>query len=226
MALSSIQIGVLEQAVLNYQFPLDYYDFTLAPTANPRVAVNVQELESVIAAQLSSCIPGAVEEGLANVIYWGNASAGYRDDRFNRFLKTIKPFHPYADFRSLHSSGTLSLRSIKKLGYPAYSGISFVSKVLMFIDPLNFCVLDLQISKLAVPGRSVPRALDTLRVYPTSIPITVHNEKVYDLWREECRNISGTYYAGKYRVADIERGFFELIRSGKLSDALGIYTNF
>lgn len=68
MALSSIQIGVLEQAVLNYQFPLDYYDFKLAPTANPRVAVNVQELESVIAGQLSSGNPGTVEEGLANVI--------------------------------------------------------------------------------------------------------------------------------------------------------------
>lgn len=226
MTLSSDQVDLLEWTILNYKFPLEFYDFSLPPKANPQVAVNVQHLESVISAQLGSGIPGDVEKGLANVIYWGNATAGYRQDRFNRFLKAIKPFHPYADFCSHQSSGTLSLLSIKRLGYPAYSGISFVSKVLMFLDPQNFCVLDLQISKLAVSDRSVPRALDTLTVYPTSIPVTVHNEQVYDLWREECRYISATYYAGKYRVADVERSFFDLIRSGRLSEARDIYTDF
>ncbi|WP_343350789.1 hypothetical protein [Pseudomonas sediminis] len=226
MALSSTQIHVLEQAILSYGFPLEYYDFNRTPTANPQVASSIQHLESIIYTALTSGAPADVEQGLANIIYWGNTGAGYRQHRFSSFLKKIKPLHPYGDFCSLQRAGTVSLLGIKKLGYPGYSGISFVSKVLMFLDPQNFCVLDLQISKLGVPGRSIGRALDQLKVNPTIIPISVHNEKVYDHWRDECRHISSTYYAGKYRVADVERGFFDLIRTGRLNDALEIYAVF
>lgn len=226
MALSPSQIHVLEQAINNYRFPLEYYDFSLAPAANPRLASSIQHLESAIYMDLTSNVPARIEEGLANIIYWGNAGAGYRQHRFSSFLNKIKRFHPYSDFSSLRLAGAVSLGRIKKLGYPGYSGISFVSKVLMFLDPQNFCVLDLQISKLGVPGRSIGRALDLLKVNPTIIPISAHNEKVYNLWREECRLISSAYYSGTYRVADVERGFFELIRSGRLSDAIDIYAAF
>ena len=58
------------------------------------------------------------------------------------------------------------------------------------------------------------------------IPITAHNEEIYDLWRGGCRHISSTYFGGKYRFAHVERGFFELIRGGKLTAALVIYTVF
>lgn len=226
MALNSTQIRTLDQAILNYRFPLEYYDFNLPPAANPQMASSILHLESIIYTLITSGVPADVEKGLANIIYWGNSGAGYRSHRFNDFLGKIKSFHPYSDFFSLYRAGAASLRSIKKLGYPGYSGISFVSKVLMFLDPQNFCVLDLQISKLGVPGRSIGRALDQLKVNPTIIPISAHNEKVYDHWRDECRHISSTYYAGKYRVADVERGFFDLIRTGRLNDALEIYAVF
>lgn len=226
MALNPSQIHALEQAINNYQFPLEYYDFRMPPAANPRLASSVQHLESAIYMDLTSSVSARIEEGLANIIYWGNAGAGFRQHRFSSFLNKIKSFHPYSDFSSLLLTGAVSLGSIKKLGYPGYSGISFVSKVLMFLDPQNFCVLDLQISKLGMPGRAIGRALDLLKVNPTIIPITAHNERVYNLWREECRLISAAYYSGAYRVADVERGFFQLIRNGRLSDAHDIYAAF
>ncbi|WP_200902933.1 hypothetical protein, partial [Pseudomonas fluorescens] len=159
------------------------------------------------------------------IIYWGNATAGYRDSRFAKFNSLIGSFAPYASFNGLVSTGTPSLAALKRLGFPSYSNISFVSKILMFLNPQEYCVLDLQISKLKKQTRPISRALDRLTLYPTSIPITQANEQVYDLWRSECRCISSTYYGGRYRVADVERGFFQLTKND-LAQAHSIYDDF
>ena len=223
MPLTLAQQQLLDHAINHYSFPLEYYDFA---THSRQVAANAVHLEGVIQAQLASGAQQDVADGLANIIYWGNATAGYRDWRFSRFRSRIGAFAPYAGFSALLASGTPTLGAIKKLGYPTYSGISFVSKILMFLDPQNYCVLDLQISKLRQAGRASSRALDGLKLQQTSIPVTAANERVYDGWRQECLQISRTYYAGRHRAADVERGFFTLIQGGRLTDAQGIYSDF
>ncbi|MBV4474827.1 hypothetical protein [Pseudomonas botevensis] len=225
MALSSTQIHDLDYAIRNYSFPLDYYDYNLAHTHNPQKASSIRHLEAIIQSQLKSGVPVDTEQGLGNIIYWGNATAGYRDSRFANFRTRIGAYAPYPGFNGLIAGSAASLGNIRRLGYPGYSGISFVSKILMFLDPQNYCVLDLQISKLRRTGRPIPRALDRLKVYTTRIPITRNNELVYGLWCDECRSISQTYYTGRYRVADIERGFFELIKVD-MAKALAIYSDF
>ena len=50
----------------------------------------------------------------------------------------------------------------------------------------------------------------------SQIPVTAHNHRVYDGWRAECQRISTTYFSGRYRVVDVERGFFHLIQTNQL----------
>jgi hypothetical protein len=223
--LSATQIQDLEHAIRTYSFPLYYFDYALPKHLNPQIATGITQLELLIKAQLLSSMPSDIARGLGNIIYWGNATAGYRYSRFAKFNSLIGSFAPYTTFNGLVSGGIPSLTALKQLGLPSYSNISFVSKILMFLNPWDYCVLDLQISKLKKSGRSTSRALDRLTIYPTSIPITRANEQVYDLWRSECRHISSTYYGGTYRVADVERGFFQLIKSDQVN-AHSIYDDF
>jgi hypothetical protein len=103
---------------------------------------------------------------------------------------------------------------------PEYSGISFISKVLTFLDPTRFCVLDKQLAKLASgPG---DRALHRLSM-GTQIQITSNNEGVYNAWRAECAEIAMRYFGGQHGVVDVERGFFQLVQSGKIELAQQIY---
>lgn len=222
MALMWEQVRLLEQAVKAYGFPLDYFDFQ---SGQGQVAPHVSHLEAVIHAQLTSACPDEIAAGLGNIIYWGNSTAGYRNDRFGRFRSQIPAFAPHEDWRALLRAGMPSLLDIKRLKYPGYSGVSFISKVLMFLDPDHHCVLDLRISKLSRPGRARPRALDGLKSYPTLIPATRHNQTVYDAWRAECRQISACYFEGRYRAADIERGLFQLLDKEPVA-AQAIYDGF
>jgi len=57
----------------------------------------------------------------------------------------------------------------------------------------------------------------------TQIPVTAANEQAYHLWRSECAAIGNRYFAGRYRVADVERGFFQLVQAGQSSLAEWIY---
>ncbi|MGD0828371.1 MAG: hypothetical protein ABSA09_09860 [Desulfobaccales bacterium] len=112
--------------------------------------------------------------------------------------------------------------AIKNLNLSQFSGMSFISKILMFLNPQNYCVLDKKISKLRTP--ECTKALSHLAFGPkeTRIRISQNNENVYNAWREECRAISAQYYNNTYRVADVERGFFTLIQ-GNLLRAREIY---
>jgi len=117
------------------------------------------------------------------------------------------------------------MAAIKTLHLPEFSGMPFVSKVLMFLDPKNYCVLDKQVSKLRNPG--CMKALSYISFGPNEnqIRISHNNQIVYNNWREECRAISTQYYQNAYRVADVERGFFTLIQSGNLAAAQEIYND-
>jgi hypothetical protein len=129
-------------------------------------------------------------------------------------------------FQTLTTTNKIpSMKAIKDIGLPQYSGMSFITKILMFLKPNDYCVLDQQIAKLRNPESHKVLNDLVLGKKDTQIRITKHNEAVYDCWRHECLEISLKYFTGAYRVVDIERGFFNLIQQNHLLDARVIYND-
>src|SRR5262249_55407439 len=124
-------------------------------------------------------------------------------------------------FRLLIATGGVpTLANIRTINMPEFSGVSFISKILAFLDPARYCVLDRGLTRLAsVPGR----ALHQLSVPGTQIQVTPRNERAYDAWRVECAEISAQYFGGRYRVVDVERGFFQLLQDGRVPLAQQLY---
>jgi hypothetical protein len=115
--------------------------------------------------------------------------------------------------------------AIKNLHLTEFSGMSFISKVLMFLDQINYCVLDKQISKLRNPECMKSLSQLSFGSNETQIRISHNNQNVYNNFREECGAISARYYHNKFRVADVERGFFTLIQTGNLAATQEIYND-
>lgn len=222
MPLTPYQIACLDKAIKTYNFPAVYFDFD---TRIEIKAQNMTEIETVIARQLRSQEVRIVKHGLANILYWGFAQIGYRQNRIDKFMNNISD-QQIIKFQNLIKQNEMpTMRAIKSIGLPQYSGMSFVSKILMFLNPEDYCVLDQQLAKLRTPGS--PKILNDLAFgnNETQIRITEHNETVYDGWRHECSVINQIYFHGRYRVTDVERGFFNLIQQDCLLDAKEIYNN-
>lgn len=218
MPLTPVQINDLRAAIAAYAFPPTYYDFVAGVPVN---AANMATVEAAIQTMLLSENPAIAKQGLANVLYWGYAQIGFGPTRVDRFWNgvTENQISQYQEMVSVH--GVPSLRQLRKIGMPEYSGISFLSKVLMFLDPVNYCVLDLQLAKIRIAQGARP--LNNLVVHGTTIGATHHNQDIYNAWRAECVAISNAYFGGIHRAVDIERGFFQLIQAGNIPAAQAIY---
>ncbi len=218
MSLTAAQVHNLSVAIGAYAFPTTYYNFV---SATPVHAANMVAVEAAIQTMLTSANPAVAKQGLANVLYWGYAQIGFGPTRVNRFWNNVTAVQ-IAQYQALVAAhGVPTLRQLRAVGMPEYSGISFLSKVLMFLDPTNYCVLDLQLAGIRLaPG---VRPLHGLVVHRTTIGVTHHNQAIYNAWRAECRDISNVYFGGIHRAADIERGFFHLIQAGNLPAAQAIY---
>lgn len=218
MSLNSKEVQILNDAIQNYGFPTVYFDFTKDMKVDTS---SMSSVERKINDQLTSDNPQEVIFGLANVLYWGYAQIGYRNIRVKKFLNGTSTDHAIA-FQNLLSTGSLpTLRQIRDLRMPEFSGISFISKILAFLDPVNCCVLDQQLARLA--NGDGQGALNKL-TRGQQITVTVNNELAYKGWRNECQAISKKYFKGEYRAIDIERGFFQLVQSNQLPLAQAIYT--
>lgn len=219
MPLNNAQVNNLQVAITSYGFPAVYFDFVQNA---PVKATNMAAVEAYIHNQLTSENQQGVLHGLANVLYWGYAQIGYRDVRVGKFLANVNTTHALA-FQNLLTAGVApTLRQIKDIHMPQFSGISFISKILAFLDPINYCVLDQQLARIANGGGA--RALNQL-VQGQQLRITTKNQNCYGEWCNECAAISNAYFQGGYRVIDIERGFFHLVQTGQLQLAQTIYTN-
>ncbi|WP_158306926.1 hypothetical protein [Acidithiobacillus ferrivorans] len=219
MGLTELQVKNFGNAINAYAFPATYYDFVQNV---PIRAAGMAGVESAIGNMLLSANPETAKQGLANILYWGYAQIGFGPTRVDRFWNgvTTDQIHKYQTLVTTRSLPTL--RQLRDVGMPEYSGISFLSKILMFLNQTEYCVLDLQLAKLS-PSSSF-RALHKLK-FTTTIGVTEHNKNIYNQWREECMAISKAYFNGSYRVVDIERGFFYLIQSAKVSEAQEIYAS-
>jgi hypothetical protein len=105
---------------------------------------------------------------------------------------------------------------MKKLRLPEFSGVSFVSKVRMFLDPTGSATLDQQIMKIhAALGHTV-LATVSFRTGATQIPVTKANSLAYEAWCGRLYNIARTYFPAGTRVADVERGFFHMVQTSRV----------
>jgi hypothetical protein len=217
--LSNAQVSNLNAAITGYAFPAVYFDFA---RNTPVAAANMAAVEAHIHNQLTSPNQQSVLHGLANVLYWGYAQIGYRNVRVHNFLAGANAAHASAFGRLRNGGAVPTLHQLKGIRIPQFSGISFISKILAFLDPINYCVLDQQLARIA--NGNGGKALNQL-VQGPQLRVTANNQRAYDAWRKECATISSVYFRGVYRVIDIERGFFHLVQTGQLQLAQKIYAD-
>ena len=207
----------LRDAIAAYDFPPITYDFV---RNRERVHPGMRELERAIVADLLSIDMNHVRNGLSNVLYWGFGRMGVRDHRVDAFRSSVADDDLAASracFAELHGPG---LQTLYRLRLPQFSQISFLSKLRMFLSPSRYVTLDLKLARL----RDEPAAtvLDNL-VVRTSIPVTKHNERVYAAWCATCRELAVRLDpSGAIRAADVERGIFFLVDSGRASVAASV----
>ena len=219
MTLSNNQVIVLSDAINAYSFPCVYYDF-LNGRRIPQN--NMRSVEEFIGNDLKSGNIEMVKNGLSNVLYWGFEQMGYRDLRVKRFRNqvTYGQLHDAAQlFADIHGDG---LKKIKRITLPQFSGMSFISKLRMFLDPDNYVVLDQRILKMNdVSAQTVLKDI-VFGKKDTQIRISENNIRVYVKWCRKCKGISESYFEKRLRAVDIERGFFTLIQGGRVELAAQI----
>ncbi len=215
MPLTSSQVDCLRTAIGDNAFPSAYFDFT---ENRPVMDIKMDEVEARIRRGLLS--ESGVKDGLSNIIRWGFAQTMERAEyRVARFRSSVTTHQLEAAWRLFSSNSRPALLDIKRLMLPEFSGVSFVSKVRMFLDPERSATLDLQIMKIREYREAT--VLAAIRLYPTSIPVTVKNSAAYEAWCQRLASIRDTYLPG-VRVVDIERGLFHLIQSGRTKAAADI----
>ena len=178
-------------------------------------------MEIAIGQELKSGDAERIKDGLSNVLYWGYAQMGIRDTRVQRFRTKVKT-------SQLKQAGELfrrprfpSVSEIKNLRLPEFSGLSFVSKIRMFLDPDDSATLDWQIMK--IHERCPTTVLARLRIgNSTQIPITHNNSEAYEAWCRRMTEISRVHFGGCFRAVDIEHGLFQLIQRGEVETAAQI----
>ena len=217
---------LVAEARSSFSFPADSFDFH---SNQKHVDGGMRGVEDRIGAALRSGDRARVRDGLSNVLYWGYARQGRCDYKVQGFRKKVEStddprlarFLAFAVSRP--DSPAERLLALKKLAIPEFGQVSFATKVLMFLDPDNFPVLDLKIARTARRPEFPP--LRDLRIY-TSIPITKSNASCYGRWAYWCQNVAvrlnGAHGAGAahdLRAVDIERAVFALIDCGRTDDA-------
>lgn len=221
MPLTERQMWALKNAICNYCYPKVTYDF-----GNKREISHqtMRSVENTIRSSLTSNRPNDVKDGLSNVLYWGYRRTGYywtRVDRFRNKVTSQQLQSVIQVFQNLKGTG---LRTIKQLGLPEFSNLSFLSKLRMFLNPQDFVTLDRKLMKLAQVS---PRTLFAHIIEcETYIPVTDSNERYYQDWCNSCRKLAQIYFGGKNILAvDIERGIYQLVENGQLVIAADIITN-
>ena len=185
-----------------------------------------------------------VADGLSNVLYWGHAQQPYRGHRVSDFrswacnlkktdsdkLKSkLYRFKQLAkELRGSSSndqgpSGGSGLAKIEELKLRQFSKVSFVSKILIFLDPARYPVLDREIAETYANSFFSP--LQDLTLYDTTIPITKSNADVYNTWACWCREIakvvngSPVSPCNHVRAVDVERALFTLADLKNIDEA-------
>jgi hypothetical protein len=223
MSLDNLQYKTLLQAIQDYDFPCVTFDFN---GQREIIHPSMREVEIAIRDQLLSHHIAVIKNGLSNVLYWGYARTGYRPTRVGNFrAKVTDQQLGKAQLLFQKISGS-AVRRIADIDLPEFSGLSFLSKTRMFLDPINYVVLDIQLLKLRDQLQSNIFHEIHADPKPTTIRATRHNERVYEKWAAFCRRVAIEYFSDTgYRAVDIERGIFYLVQSNRANDAAMILQN-
>ena len=225
--------ALLCETIGRYDFPPVTYDFA----KNEEIRHSgMRAVEKDIHDLLCSGDTQKVKDGLSNVLYWGHAN--------NKFLQTssLNNFRgaPDAELkRKLDRFGRLarelagssivpsagSLLKIKELGIPQFGRVSFASKILMFLDPARYPVLDTMIANKVVNlcfSLCFP-PLQGLKF--ESIKISPDSARAYDTWACWCREIARVVNNTPespcldVRAVDVERALFALADLKNIDEA-------
>ena len=215
MPLSNSQVQALGDAIERYDYPRVTYDFRAKRELKHPT---MREVETTIKNDLVSKHLDSVKYGMANVVYWGHRRAGYQWFRVQRFINDVTEQQLREAMDSFHSMRGAGLGSIKRLRLREFSGMSFVSKLRMFLDPRQFVVLDQTLMELA--SAKTHTLFAKVKQHKTSVPITQPNERRYAEWSQLCVRGSETYFTGTGVIAvDIERGIYQLVNEDRLDIA-------
>ena len=208
----------IRQAAAEYSYPAKTYDFT-EETESEHCEMSC--VERLIRAQLTSESRSQVKDGLSNVLYWGYVrQGGIGPHRVRQFRKKVTDDQLDGFVECRRRSACIRIEELQRLGLPEFSAMSFSSKVLMFMCPDRYPVLDLKIARFAhrQPAQSLDRpsglsALLNLKFYPTSIPLTGRNMRAYREWSRWCCEIADAVNAVvlpdiNLRAVDVERAIF------------------
>lgn len=155
-----------------------------------------------------------VKDGLSNVLYWGYAQTGFQEYRVNTFRTTVQNT-AIQEFAGLVKEPPLpGLLAIDNVNFPGF-GMSFTTKILMFLDPTLYPVLDTRIGRLAV-ACNFPPLLEIVAPDGDAIPINQTTARAYEKWACWCREIAelvnGLRVSRRHdlRAVDVERALFTL----------------
>lgn len=213
MPLSTELQRTLKDAITSYNYPCVTFDFAVAREI---LHDSMPGVERAILSALRSDDLERVKDGLSNILCWGYARAGYRDYRVTRFRRKITPAKLSEAQQLFSRTPGPGVIEIKKLRMPEFSGMAFVSKIRMFLDPDHWVVLDRKLMKLR---STQPRTIFSVAPMPPHaviVPITLAMVEFYESWYRLCVAIATEYFTPDgFRAVDIERGVFWLIESGQ-----------
>ena len=213
MLVTSEQEELLRRFMQSYSYPCVTYDFIRRKGTEHR---NMGIVESVIRRQLRSSRLDTVKDGLSNVLYWGHARAGYRGTRVCKFREGVSRAKLEDFVTLLREQDSLCPSDIRRCNLPEFSGLAFISKILMFYHPERFVVLDSKIASLREVGSNT---LFAKLVVSTTIRPTKDNDKIYYRWCQFCVLVGKEL---EVRGVDVERGIFHMVESGMCAQAANI----
>lgn len=219
------------EAINSYDYPAVTCDFepSRAELARPHYRGSMSIVEGHIGRLLRSGDPQDVKDGLSNVIYWGWAQTALGASRVRRFREGVAAGDArLKNFTQLvEGNGTPGLVALRKLRLPHFSQASFTTKILMFLDPGRYPVLDLRIAN-EFAGRGAFPPLRDLRFRRNGIPITLHNQDSYGRWACWCKDVANrvnrepTSPRTDLRAVDVERALFTLAGNPEAGPLLAV----
>jgi hypothetical protein len=205
----------LYEAMLQYSYPKWLFDIE---TNREWEAISYSHLERCIQSQLRSSDLLTVKAGLANVVYWGNAQQGTRYYKVEKFIADVTE-QQLVRFSEFLRGDRLTPSLLRACDVTYFSQLSFVSKVLMFLDPDRYVTLDLQLAQLGEIGGT--HVLSPLHAEKTGIRISEQNAKTYDSWCLHCKTWADAFPACRgVRAVDVERGIFGIVQRNGHQEAV------
>lgn len=225
LARGSSHASVLHAAIERYDFPTVTYDFETDEEVRHR---DMRTVETWVRRLLLARDQCGVKDGLSNVLYWGYMnSPGRRDSRVEAFRGGVTEHQLDSFMRLTRRTPPPGPIDIKRIGFPQFSGMSFVTKIMMFLDPDRRPVLDIKIAEAFSQSPDFPplqalafrRKADYGKRADTQVKITGNNECVYNEWAAWCKRIAAwanaepAFPCGGIRAVDVERAVFTLAKS-------------